>query len=255
MIDAHCHLDLYPDPLAAGRQAERFGNTVVAVTNLPSHYEMGLPHVRTLARIHLALGLHPLLSDRHAGEIARFVKHVAAADYIGEIGLDFSSEGFGTRDRQVASFRRVLAAIADRQRFVTLHSRRAERELLGLLDEFGIRRAVFHWFTGSVPDMVATAAAGHYFSVNPAMIASDRGRRLVSAMPRHRIITETDGPYVMIDHRPIGVCEVRPVIDFLAGLWTTDVASAARIVDLNFRSVLDANLDPDVRPDAGRDLP
>jgi TatD DNase family protein len=46
MLDTHCHLDRYREPVAIAREAERRNVFVVAVTHLPSHFSLGLPHVR-----------------------------------------------------------------------------------------------------------------------------------------------------------------------------------------------------------------
>jgi len=37
MIDAHCHIDLYPNPEKLLRELDKQGITVISVTNLPSH--------------------------------------------------------------------------------------------------------------------------------------------------------------------------------------------------------------------------
>lgn len=237
MIDTHCHLDLYPDPLSEAKRAERSGNIVVAVTNLPSYYELGLPHLRGISRVRLALGLHPLLADQHEKELELFVRLAKTADYIGEVGLDFSPEGYRNKARQIKSFRTVLSAISDRQRFVTLHSRRAELTVLNLLEEHGIKKAVFHWYTGSLRDLNAVLAAGHYISVNIAMVGSERGLKLISNIPQERILTETDGPYLTIGRRQIRVAEVGPVLDILGQMWGVDRERAEEITISNFRSI------------------
>jgi len=69
VLDSHCHLDRYPDPAAIGREAESKNAFVIAMTNLPSHFIMGLPHARQLKRVRLALGLHPLAVDNHEKEL------------------------------------------------------------------------------------------------------------------------------------------------------------------------------------------
>ena len=43
MLDTHCHIDLYKNPKAILDRCENKGITVFSMTNLPSHFEMGLP--------------------------------------------------------------------------------------------------------------------------------------------------------------------------------------------------------------------
>jgi TatD DNase family protein len=239
MLDAHCHLDRYPDPRAMARQAEREGTVTIAVTNLPSHFVLGYPHLRTFRRVRLALGLHPLTAASHAAEIETFRELVDQTSYIGEVGLDYSREGIGTRALQEESFRQVLSAIADKPKFLTLHSRGAETHVLDLLSEYRIDRAVFHWFSGPPAALDRVVASGHFFSVNPAMISSARGRSVVERVPPDRMLTETDGPHVRVDERPARPSDVRLVADYLAGAWSLPAAEVESTIMGNFRRVIE----------------
>jgi len=108
MLDAHCHLDLYPDPSRTARDAESKGVFVVCVTNLPSAFLAARPHIHQFKKVRLALGLHPLNAELHSvEELSLFGELVDETSFIGEIGLDFSREGYATRDKQLNSFRFV----------------------------------------------------------------------------------------------------------------------------------------------------
>src|SRR6267154_3791331 len=98
MLDAHCHLDLYPDPSRTALDAESKGVFVVCVTNLPSAFLAARPHIHQFKKVRLALGLHPLNAELHSDEeLSRFGELVDETSFIGEIGLDFSREGYATR--------------------------------------------------------------------------------------------------------------------------------------------------------------
>tara|TARA_R110002111_G_scaffold249936_1_gene314035 strand:- start:972 stop:1370 length:399 start_codon:yes stop_codon:yes gene_type:complete len=118
MIDTHCHIDLYPNPERLLRELNKQGITVISVTNLPSHFEMGLPYFRTLKKIRLALGMHPLYAEKHFKEFPAFLRLIDATSYIGEVGLDFSREGLSTKDIQVSSFRKILKAIQGKKKYL-----------------------------------------------------------------------------------------------------------------------------------------
>jgi TatD DNase family protein len=109
MLDAHCHIDLYPNPTQIAMDAERAGVFTVLVTNLPSAFEAAYPNVRPFKKIRLALGLHPLNATLHSdNERELFKVLVDKTSFIGEVGLDFSSAGYKTRDRQITSFQYAL---------------------------------------------------------------------------------------------------------------------------------------------------
>ena len=43
--------------------------------------------------------------------------------------------------------------------------------------------------------------AGCYFSINGAMLGSDKGRALVRSLPKDRLLTETDSPFTSLPGR------------------------------------------------------
>jgi TatD DNase family protein len=238
MIDTHCHLDQYSNPVEVGRAAERAGIGVIAMTSLPSHYVAGAKHARALRRVRLALGLHPLLAEVHEVELDVFEAQLPNTAYVGEVGLDFSHEGRATRDIQVRCFTKVLGHVQGQSKFLSLHSRGAEDETLEMLKAFGIRHAVFHWFTGRVETAKEIEANGYYFSVNPAMLRSQSGRRLVGAISSERILTESDGPYVRIGDRPAIPQDIHSVVEGLASVWNVSGDTAHDRVRRNCRAAL-----------------
>lgn len=195
MIDTHCHFDMMPKPEAYIRQRELVGDIVIGMTNLPSHFQMGQPHLKGFKHIRLALGMHPLLATESKIEVPLFKMLVDQTSYIGEIGLDFSKGGYATKDGQVAVLREVLSAIRGKKKIVSVHSRKAEKELLALLCEYEIENVVFHWYSGPVDLIPDILAQGYYFSVNEAMCLSKKGRAIIEKIPRERVLTETDAPY------------------------------------------------------------
>jgi len=210
----------------------------VGMTGLPSHFAAGIDYVRGLKNIRLALGLHPLLAAKHARELELFKRLAEQTSYIGEVGLDFSRKGANTRQKQCLVFEAILDMIGNRPRFLSLHSRRADREILSALRARHIVGAVFHWFTGSIQMAIEAVDDGHFFSVNPAMMEKNRGRKLLCSLPRDRILTETDGPYVRINDRPAHPTDVRTVVDYLAEVWHVPSSAAEEQVEANVRLIL-----------------
>ena len=195
MIDTHCHFDMMPQPEAYISQKEQEGDIVIGMTNLPSHFQIGQPHLKGFKHIRLALGLHPLLAAESKKEVPLFKRLIDQTSYIGEIGLDFSKEGYTTKDEQVAVFRDLLSAIRGKKKIVSVHSRKAEKELLALLCEYKIENVIFHWYSGPVDLIPVILAQGYYFSVNEAMCRSRNGQIIIAEIPKDRILTETDAPY------------------------------------------------------------
>jgi len=93
IVDTHCHIDLFDDPIATASAYKSAQTGCVMATMLPSHYQAGLPHLKPFKTIWPALGMHPLRVHECKNEIKMFVDLASSSDYIGEIGLDFSTEG------------------------------------------------------------------------------------------------------------------------------------------------------------------
>lgn len=224
MIDTHCHYNMIPQPETYIRQREQSGDIVIGMTNLPSHFQIGQPYLKGYKHIRLALGMHPLLAAESKKEIPLFKRLVDQTSYIGEIGLDFSKEGYATKDDQIEVLHELLSAIRGKKKIVSVHSRKAEKELLALLSEYEIENVIFHWYSGPVALIPAILEQGYYFSVNEAMCLSKNGRAIIEKIPRERVLTETDAPY---NERT----NIRALLDYMKMSET--------VVLQNFKSLLD----------------
>ncbi len=238
MLDTHCHIDLYPNPHAVVKAVERQKILTIAVTNLPSHFEIGQPHLLGFQQIRQALGLHPLMAEHHKKERPKFKQLLSKTSYIGEIGLDFSKAGQDTKNIQIESLRFVFKQIQDRPRFVSLHSRGAESKVLELLEEFNIQGAVFHWYSGSVTVLDQIVQSGYYFSVNPAMTRSKKGRNIIDRIPLDRILTESDGPHIQLRNQPVRPIDIKGVLEVLGDIWEMPFQEADGQVWSNFMKLL-----------------
>lgn len=234
----HCHLDRYRDPAKVAGEAAKAGVSIIAVTNLPSHFQQGRTPVAALKNVRLSLGLHPLLAPHSASEKALFAQLASATSYIGEVGLDFSKEGVATKTAQIESFEHVLKVIEKQGKVISIHSRGAEEAVLQRLKLGRIETAVFHWFSGPESTLVQVVASGHYVSVNGAMLDSKRMRPLVASLPKSSLLLETDGPYTKTGSTPARPAHLRQVMAELAVLWDCSPSDAELQLATNFRTLL-----------------
>jgi TatD DNase family protein len=238
IIDTHCHIDLYPNPKKVLQYSVQANITVLAMTNLPSHFEMGYAHFQSLKKIRLALGMHPLMADSHKKMFDLFLKNIDKTSYIGEIGLDFSKEGISTKDIQLDTFSKILKVVSGQKKILSIHSRKAEKEVLDLLIKNNIKSAIFHWYSGGLNLINIIAEAGYFFSINPAMVKSMSGRKIISKIPRHLVLTETDGPFVIEKDLPLNPGEISSVINHLVKEWNISNDQIRNIVSSNFSRLI-----------------
>jgi TatD DNase family protein len=231
MIDVHCHFDMAKNPKKYISDNEKKRIITIGMTNLPSHFRMGVNHVKRYKYIRLALGLHPLRAEEHAKEYSKFRQYVEETSYIGEVGLDFSREGFSTKEIQIKSFKFVLDCIRTKNKILSLHSRRAEKETLEMLTEKGIENAIFHWYSGSLSVLRNIVDSGYYFSINSAMIQSDNGKKIIAEIPKELILTETDYPFIEGSN-------INDILNYLSNLWKIPNEEVDNIITSNFRTLI-----------------
>lgn len=238
MIDTHCHIDLYENPHQILKECEIENIITIAMTNLPSHFQIGFPHVKLYKNVRLALGMHPLFANKHEDEFPFFVKNIDKTSYIGEIGLDFSNEGILHKDVQITTFKKILGSLKNKKKILSIHSRKAEKEILNLLIEYNISNAIFHWYSGPLALIDKIIEAGFYFSINPSMIMSENGKKIISRIPLNRLLTESDGPFIKIEKKIIRPKNVNLVINYLAYIYNIPELEIENIIKNNFKNMI-----------------
>lgn len=238
MIDTHCHIDLYKNPLEIARECEKLGITTIGMTNLPSHFNMGYEHLKGLKKVRLALGMHPLYAARHENEFPLFQKNLFRTSYVGEVGLDFSKEGFETKEIQKKSFEKILREVGGHRKLLSVHSRKAEKEVLFHLKQYDVKLAIFHWYSGPISLIEKIIDAGYYFSINTAMIKSNTGKSIIEQIPISNILTETDGPFIEYNGRIVKPQDVGSIEVYLAQHFLMTKEDMSLIIQNNFRKII-----------------
>ncbi len=235
MIDTHCHLDLHDDPVGLARKVEATQTMCVAVTMLPSHFRLGLPHLAPYKNVHAALGLHPLHVKEGECEIDEFVELSKTCDFIGEIGLDFSREGRETKSIQVEAFSRILNSVKG-GKFVSVHSREAAKDLLQMLAKNKVGPICFHYFTAGPVVAAEGIEAGHFFSFNRRML-NGKHKALLDIIPRNRVLVESDAPF--LTKNPITA--TKNTYALIAEHWKIPLSDVVKTIAQNFTSCRTAN--------------
>lgn len=237
MIDFHCHLDLYPDPVAVAAGCRERGDYVLSVTTTPKAWRGTAALAKGSTRIRTALGLHPQLAHERHRELALFEAILPETRYVGEVGLDGMPELRPHQEVQRSCFERILCACASAGgRVLTVHSRRAAEAVLDAWERHpAAGTMVLHWFTGSRRELERASTLGCWFSVGPAMVRSARGREMLSFMPQDRVLTETDGPFARGRDGPLKPGDVGEALTAFGSVWRVPTEEAADRIALNLR--------------------
>jgi len=241
-VDFHCHVDLYKDHAELIAECDRERVATLAVTTTPKTWRRNVEVARGSSFVRVALGLHPQLVDERANELPLFERLLSEARYVGEVGLDAGPRYYTHFDLQERIFERILRACAEHgDKILTIHSVRTATKVLNHLERAlppGRGKAVLHWFTGTAAEARRAIDYGCYFSINAEMLRSPKHRTLVAGLPADRILTETDGPFVLRGGSPLRPRQVAQTVTDMANLRAVTPAEIADAILQNMRSLL-----------------
>ena len=240
MIDFHCHLDLYENPHNVLKEAVDRKCYILAVTTTPLAWEGTCALVGTSPRVQVAVGIHPELAATRQREIDQLCALLSETQYVGEIGLDGSRLHSSSLPIQREIFEAILRACKSvGGRIMTIHSRGATSLVLDYLEMYdSAGLPVMHWLSGTQAELERAIELGCWFSVGPAMLRGEKGRRLASLMPPDRVLTETDGPLARRGHSPLMPWDVKEAEVVLGTLWKLPSSEVKVQLSLNLRRLV-----------------
>jgi len=120
---------------------------------------------------------------------------------LGECGLDYN-RNYSPREAQLFAFEAQLELAAQLQLPLFLHDREAHADLYALLRRYRdrISAAVVHCFTGSREELHAYLDLDLHIGITGWICDERRGlelRQLIREIPMHRLMLETDAPYLL----------------------------------------------------------
>jgi TatD DNase family protein len=216
LVDVHAHMDFpefkadLPQVLARARAAG-----MAAIVSQGVHHESNklvLELAKKYPLLKSALGLYPLnaknvkvheeysddfdrSSSKSVEETLAFIKqHSQEIVAIGEVGLDFKNSD--DEEHQVNNFINILRLSREIKKPLVIHSRKAEKHVLDILEEAKHTHAVLHCFSGSRKLIKRAADSGLMLTVTSNANRLEHFQMLAREVPITQLLTETDAPYL-----------------------------------------------------------
>lgn len=206
LVDYHCHLDLYPDFERLIKYFDAKKIYTLAVTTTPRAWPRNYELASRTTFVKPALGFHPQLVASIENEFPIFEKYFSECKYIGEIGLDAGPKFYKSLPTQKRIFEHIIKLAAMHgNKIISIHSIRSVPDVLRIIYELKAHlnnKIVFHWFSGTIQQAKDAIRLGCYFSVNLQMLQSEKGFELIRIIPDDRLLTETDGPFTLLNGKP-----------------------------------------------------
>ena len=244
LIDAHAHLDKYGDLLDQALkdiETERIF-TVATAMDVPSYLELQ----KIGARSDLVLptfGIHPRRAAEYADRLSEIGRYIEASPAIGEIGLDFHwVKDIATYPAQRKVLEYFIAAAREQKKFVNLHTKAGEKEILDLLESYDVKRAIIHWYSGPMDILRAMIDYGCYFTIGVEVLYSDYIKEIARMIPDHLLLTETDNPGALKwlkKSDEVGMpTAIKEVINALTEVRQSTLAQIESLVHANFSRLI-----------------
>lgn len=207
LIDSHCHLD-FPDFEAERdeiitRAGEAGVGLMVTISTRVRQFERIRTIAETYDNVFCTVGTHPHNADEEAGipasELIALSTHPKVVG-IGEAGLDYHYDK-APRDLQAAGLREHIEAARTTGLPIVIHARKADEDMARILEEETRKGAfpfILHCFSSGEELARKGVELGGYISFSGILTFKNSAdiRDIARAIPKDRLLVETDAPYL-----------------------------------------------------------
>jgi TatD DNase family protein len=239
LIDSHAHLEMKEfehDREQVMERAKLAGiDFIVTVGTNLSLSRKAVSLADQYDHIYATVGIHPhdvgKIGNKTYDDLRELARHKKVVAY-GEIGLDFF-RNIAPQAQQREKFSEQLLLAQELNLPVIIHDRDAHEQSLRMVRASGIRRGVFHCFSGDYEMAKQCLDLGFYLSV-PGVVTFDKAKTLqnvVKHVPLSSLLLETDCPYLAPNpyrgkrNEPAYIVQTAKKVAEIKGLLWEDVAA------------------------------
>ena len=236
LIDVHFHLDFYKNHKAVYNRINQLEQYTLCMTNSPGVYLSCKNLYPETKYLKFALGFHPLEASLKDKDFSDFLLLSSNANYIGEVGLDFSRSSAISQDKQLRYFESIVKMCAQKNKLLSVHLRKSENDAIQIIEKYQPRKCIIHWYNGTKEQLNELVDLGCFFSINSNMIKTKVSCDKLKNIPIDCILIESDGPFTKLGSQNF-IPEI--LIDTYQAISNT--ISAPNLVELvygNFKKIL-----------------
>jgi TatD DNase family protein len=243
-IDAHCHLDFYDDKKIEEvvRRARKAGVKVIVCNGVnPASNRKVLELAARYLEIKVALGIYPTdalkMSSSEIDKELNFIREKAGQIIaIGEVGIDLKESN--DLEKQGKTFQKVIDLALEIDKPLIVHSRKAEKEVIEMLEKNKVKKVIMHCFNGNFKLVQKIVENGWKLTVPTNVKHSEHFQHVIARVPVENLLCETDSPFLHPDkerdNEPANVVVSYEKIALIKGLQLKEVE---RKIERNFNGV------------------
>ncbi len=207
IIDSHCHLNMkdFNDDLnnVIGNAKRNNISGMLTISTKIDEFKNISNIAKNNQNIWYSLGIHPHNVDKSFKNIEDILKNYYKDKKfigIGETGLDYFYENTD-RDLQRQSFIKHIELSRSTGLPIIVHTRDADKDTISILkNEYSKKpfKGLIHCFTATQELANAVLDIGFFISISGIITFknADSLRKVVKAIPKERLLVETDAPYL-----------------------------------------------------------
>lgn len=194
---------------------ERAKNMIVVTSGIsPCSNRMCLELAKKHKNVKAALGIYPpsqLKAELKSGDIDWGIEDFNIDEElkwieeqlndpevvaISEIGMDYSLGEKTDKKEQIEIFQKFLDLAKRTNKPIIVHSRKAEADIIEMIEKAGLKKVVMHCFCGKKKLVKRCQENGWYFSIPANVVRAQNFQQIVETSDINKILTETDAPYL-----------------------------------------------------------
>jgi len=206
-IDVHCHLDLCEDIDKVLEKADKSDVKIVLANGVnPKSNRLVLSIAEKYSKeckVLPAFGLYPIdalkLNENEITEEIEFIRKNKEKIYaLGEVGMDFKEDNENHK-KQIELFEKIIGLAEEIDKPLIVHSRKAEKECIEILEKLRAKKVIMHCFCGKL-NLVDRIIKNNWFLTIPTNVkSSEHFQKVIEIVPIENLFCETDSPFLHPD--------------------------------------------------------
>lgn len=237
LIDVHFHLDFFKNHESIYEKINNLEQYTLCMTNSPGVYLSCKNLYAETKYLKFAIGFHPLDTKLKDKDFTDFISLARNANYIGEVGLDFSGSPALPNGKQIEYFESIVKMCSQKNKMFSVHLRKSEDEAIRIIGKYKPKKCIIHWFTGTIEHLKALAELDCFFSINSNMVKTTVGCSKVKRIPNNLILVESDGPFTKVGSKKFSPELLSSVYEEISNCISEP--NLVEMVYANFREILD----------------